>query len=159
MQTLRRHFDRARCLGYLRAIFEEDRKGSLDESQITVPDWINGVHELFPKRTIERLEKDGLVAFRYGHADGPGYPDNPNGSTNDIAGLVDPSRRESLAARRAPSALFPRSPSFGRVAPSPGPAASLREVGAKSVHKRTHPVPEIRPHRLLAPSGLASIRL
>ncbi|MDX2272492.1 MAG: VWA domain-containing protein [Cyanobacteriota bacterium] len=37
--------------------------GSLDPSQLTVPDWINGVHELFPKKTIERLEKDALERY------------------------------------------------------------------------------------------------
>ncbi len=40
------------------------RGGSLDASQLTVPDWINSVHELFPKSTIERIEKDALE--RYG---------------------------------------------------------------------------------------------
>src|SRR5437870_4471298 len=30
--------------------------GSLDGSQLTVPDWINAVHELFPRKTIERIE-------------------------------------------------------------------------------------------------------
>lgn len=38
--------------------------GTLDASQLTVPEWINKVHELFPRRTIERLEKDALE--RYG---------------------------------------------------------------------------------------------
>lgn len=38
--------------------------GSLDPSQLTVPDWINSVHELFPQRVIERIEKDALE--RYG---------------------------------------------------------------------------------------------
>ncbi len=38
--------------------------GSLDTSQLTVPDWINRVHELFPKRTIERLEKDALERYQ-----------------------------------------------------------------------------------------------
>lgn len=38
--------------------------GSLDPSSLTVPKWINAVHTLFPKRTIERLEKDALE--RYG---------------------------------------------------------------------------------------------
>lgn len=38
--------------------------GSLDESQLSVPDWINTVHELFPKKTVERIEKDALE--RYG---------------------------------------------------------------------------------------------
>ncbi|MBS0206196.1 MAG: VWA domain-containing protein [Planctomycetes bacterium] len=42
----------------------EDRKGSLDDSNLTVPDWINQVHELFPKRTIERLEKDALERYQ-----------------------------------------------------------------------------------------------
>jgi Mg-chelatase subunit ChlD len=39
-------------------------KGSLGASNLTVPDWINLVHELFPRRTIERLEKDALERYR-----------------------------------------------------------------------------------------------
>lgn len=39
-------------------------KGSLDPSQLTVPDWINAVHELFPRKTIERLEKDALERYQ-----------------------------------------------------------------------------------------------
>lgn len=42
----------------------DDRRGSLDDSAMSVPDWLNAIHELFPKRTIERLEKDALE--RYG---------------------------------------------------------------------------------------------
>jgi Mg-chelatase subunit ChlD len=42
---------------------EDDRQGSLDPSQLTVPDWINAVHELFPRKTIERLEKDALERY------------------------------------------------------------------------------------------------
>jgi Mg-chelatase subunit ChlD len=38
--------------------------GGLGESQLSVPDWINAVHELFPQKTIERIEKDALE--RYG---------------------------------------------------------------------------------------------
>lgn len=38
--------------------------GSLDASQLTVPDWINRVHELFPQSVIERVERDALE--RYG---------------------------------------------------------------------------------------------
>jgi uncharacterized protein with von Willebrand factor type A (vWA) domain len=41
-----------------------DRKGSLDPSSLTVPEWINQVHELFPKRTIERIEKDALERYK-----------------------------------------------------------------------------------------------
>jgi phosphoribosylformylglycinamidine synthase len=38
--------------------------------------------------TIARLEGDGRVAFRYCNAEGVvGYGANPNGSTNDIAGI------------------------------------------------------------------------
>ena len=40
------------------------RTGSLDDSQLTVPDWINQVHALFPKRTIERIEKDALERYQ-----------------------------------------------------------------------------------------------
>lgn len=45
--------------------------------------------------TLRRIEEEGLVAFRYatpgsGCAGGQ-YPANPNGSDNDIAGVVDPS--------------------------------------------------------------------
>lgn len=43
---------------------EEDRTGGMGESALTVPDWINAVHELFPKRTIERLEKDALERYQ-----------------------------------------------------------------------------------------------
>ncbi len=37
--------------------------GSLDPSQLTVPEWINEVHELFPKRVIERIERDALERY------------------------------------------------------------------------------------------------
>jgi Mg-chelatase subunit ChlD len=42
---------------------QQDRSGSLDPSELTVPDWINAVHELFPQKTIERLEKDALERY------------------------------------------------------------------------------------------------
>ena len=38
--------------------------GSLDPSRLTIPDWINRVHELFPKTVVERVERDALE--RYG---------------------------------------------------------------------------------------------
>jgi Mg-chelatase subunit ChlD len=41
-----------------------ERKGGLGESVMSVPDWINQVHRLFPKRTIERLEKDALERYQ-----------------------------------------------------------------------------------------------
>lgn len=41
-----------------------DRQGGGEASQLTVPEWINSIHELFPKETIERLERDAIE--RYG---------------------------------------------------------------------------------------------
>ena len=39
-------------------------QGGSEDSQLTVPDWINAIHELFPKATIERLEKDALERYQ-----------------------------------------------------------------------------------------------
>lgn len=41
----------------------QTRQGGLGGSQLTVPGWINRIHELFPKTTIERLEKDALERY------------------------------------------------------------------------------------------------
>ncbi|MBL8300051.1 MAG: VWA domain-containing protein [Rhodanobacteraceae bacterium] len=41
-----------------------ERSGGLEASQLTVPDWINAVHQLFPQEVIERLERDAVE--RYG---------------------------------------------------------------------------------------------
>jgi hypothetical protein len=41
-----------------------DRHGGSEASQLSVPEWINHIHELFPKETIERLERDAIE--RYG---------------------------------------------------------------------------------------------
>ncbi len=38
--------------------------GGLGDSALTVPDWINEVHQLFPKQTVERLEKDALERYQ-----------------------------------------------------------------------------------------------
>lgn len=45
--------------------------------------------------TLRRIEAAEQVAFRYVTADGgkPSYPDNPNGSQNDIAGVTDETGR------------------------------------------------------------------
>src|SRR5262249_6298669 len=40
------------------------RGASLDDSALTVPEWINAVHTLFPRRTIERIEKDALERYQ-----------------------------------------------------------------------------------------------
>ena len=59
---------RDRALGFLYDREQGDernvRRGSLDDSALNVPDWINDVHELFPRRVVERLERDALE--RYG---------------------------------------------------------------------------------------------
>lgn len=39
-------------------------QGSLGPSHLTVPDWINAVHTLFPRQTIERIEKDALERYQ-----------------------------------------------------------------------------------------------
>ncbi len=39
------------------------REGGSGQSSLSVPDWINGVHTLFPQRVIERLEKDALDRY------------------------------------------------------------------------------------------------
>jgi len=41
-----------------------DRQGGSEGSQLTVPDWINQIHALFPQKTIERLEKDALDRYQ-----------------------------------------------------------------------------------------------
>jgi phosphoribosylformylglycinamidine synthase len=46
-------------------------------------------------KLIKSLEDNGQIAFRYIRPDGqaPFYPDNPNGSMDDIAGITDPTGR------------------------------------------------------------------
>lgn len=41
-----------------------DRTGSLGDSQLTVPEWLDEVHRLFPKETIERLEQDAIERYQ-----------------------------------------------------------------------------------------------
>jgi Mg-chelatase subunit ChlD len=62
-----------RVLGYLydreygaqrNVRFGKGLAGDLSDSQLTVPEWINAVHTLFPRRTIERIEKDALERYR-----------------------------------------------------------------------------------------------
>lgn len=63
--------DRDRALGFLydreygpgRNRRTKDRQGGGEGSSLSVPEWINHVHSLFPKRTIERLEKDALERY------------------------------------------------------------------------------------------------
>ena len=69
--------------------------------------WLRGIKTLYlpirhaegkftaPNSEIEEIEKSGLVALRYVNSNGKeaSYPDNPNGSINDIAGITDKSGR------------------------------------------------------------------
>jgi len=47
-----------------RNVRAQGKQGGLGESQLTVVDWINQIHELFPKRTIERIERDALERYQ-----------------------------------------------------------------------------------------------
>ncbi|MFO0953034.1 MAG: VWA domain-containing protein [Isosphaeraceae bacterium] len=40
------------------------RHGGLEDSQLSVPEWINAVHTLFPRKTIERIERDALERYQ-----------------------------------------------------------------------------------------------
>jgi len=39
------------------------RQGGRGSSQLTTPQWINDIHTLFPKETIERLERDAIERY------------------------------------------------------------------------------------------------
>jgi uncharacterized protein with von Willebrand factor type A (vWA) domain len=41
----------------------EMRRGGSEASQLTTPEWINEIHRLFPRETIERLERDAIERF------------------------------------------------------------------------------------------------
>ncbi|HTS27729.1 MAG TPA: VWA domain-containing protein [Bryobacteraceae bacterium] len=59
--------DRDRSLQFLygREVGSErnTRDGGLSSARLNVPDWINQVHTLFPKQTIERLERDAVERY------------------------------------------------------------------------------------------------
>src|SRR6185437_1164749 len=54
-------YDRDEALGE-RDIRE--RSAGLGPSQLTVPGWLDQVHRLFPKETIERLERDAVERYQ-----------------------------------------------------------------------------------------------
>ena len=64
--------ERDQALSYLydreygddRNVRREGRQGGSGDSALTVPDWINQIHELFPQKVIERLEKDALERYQ-----------------------------------------------------------------------------------------------
>lgn len=72
---------------------------------------------LAPGDTLDRLRAADLVAFRYVSPDGgpAAYPANPNGSDDDIAGLVDASGRVLGLMPHPDRHLFPtQSPTWTR---------------------------------------------
>lgn len=40
------------------------QSGGFEDSTLSIPDWINSVHELFPTKTIERIEKDAIEHYQ-----------------------------------------------------------------------------------------------
>ena len=58
--------DRALSFLYDREYGDDRHKrgADLSASSLTIPDWINQVHTLFPKRTVERLERDALERYK-----------------------------------------------------------------------------------------------
>ncbi len=88
----------------------EDRWVSLRVAAQTACVWLQGLDRLeLPVRhgegkfiardatVMEDMERRGMIALKYVTRDGEPargkYPDNPNGSINDIAGICDPSGR------------------------------------------------------------------
>jgi hypothetical protein len=47
-----------------REVMSRERGAGLGASALSVPEWINAVHRLFPKETIERLERDAVEHYR-----------------------------------------------------------------------------------------------
>src|SRR5690606_17824100 len=43
---------------------QDSSSGTLDRSNPYIAEWINEVHELFPRKTIERLERDALERYK-----------------------------------------------------------------------------------------------
>jgi len=41
-----------------------DRQGGLGASTLSVPDWLSDIHRLFPKETVERLERDAVEKYQ-----------------------------------------------------------------------------------------------
>lgn len=89
---------------------------------------------------LRRLQASGQIVLRYVRADGSpgGYPDNPNGSVDDIAGIVDPSGRV-LGMMPHPERHFvlTQHPFWTRLGrkPGPGDGAKIFQNGVEYVRK------------------------
>lgn len=76
---------------------ERSREGGQEDSVLSVPEWIDAVHTLFPKETIERLEQDAVE--RYGVED---LVTNP-----DVLARVEPNQALLRAVMRTKHLMNP----------------------------------------------------
>lgn len=88
---------------------------------------------------LKDLEANGQVAFRYCSSDGktPQYPQNPNGSQNDIAGITDQTGRIlGLMPHPERHFLFTQHPYWTRLPKKvPGDGAKIFENGVSYIKK------------------------
>jgi hypothetical protein len=47
-----------------REVLSRERSAGLGRDGLSVPEWINAVHRLFPRETIERIERDAVERYR-----------------------------------------------------------------------------------------------
>jgi len=90
------------------------------------------------KEVLEKLKKNGQIAFRYCTEDGtkPDYPQNPNGSVFDIAGITDKTGRIlGLMPHPERHYLFVQHPKWTRMkkAAKLGDGAKIFENGVEYV--------------------------
>lgn len=93
------------------------------------------------KELLSRLKKNGQVAFRYGSLNGkkPAYPQNPNGSVEDIAGITDKTGRIlGLMPHPERHFLFTQHPFWTRLIKKKkyGDGAKIFENGVKYIKKK-----------------------
>ncbi|MBI5416024.1 MAG: phosphoribosylformylglycinamidine synthase I [Candidatus Omnitrophica bacterium] len=89
---------------------------------------------------LDLLKKNGQVAFRYCNPQGgkPAYPENPNGSVDDIAGITDTTGRVlGLMPHPERHFLFTQHPFWTRLSPDGkyGHGAKIFENGVSYVKK------------------------
>jgi len=92
------------------------------------------------RSVLKRLNKNGQIAFRYCNSDGekPQYPENPNGSIEDIAGIIDATGRIlGLMPHPERHFLFTQHPSWTRLNNNGryGQGAKIFENGVAYVKK------------------------
>ena len=103
----------------------------------------HGEGKFIPKdqHVLDQLKKNGQIALRYCHGDGgqaQGYPDNPNGSIDDIAGITDISGRVlGLMPHPERHFLFTHHPHWTRLKKTGplGDGAKIFENGIRYVRK------------------------